>query len=296
MDPLPLTTPIEPTLDEWLTHIRDARRLSPRTVSTYFPIVKRFEAWRRFARINWISLTAQDVEAWLSSEAARGLAAKSILIFSAGVHSWLRWLARRGRVPWAALEFERPKCRRSLPCPIPRADIERLLTATTDLRDRAVLELLYGCGLRKSEIAALAVGDFEGGSIRVRGKGDKTRIVPVPARTAEHVKIYLEFTLSSMQTNGRMGSAGRGAPLFPASRSARMGPSAVHRIVKKAAARIGRPVRCHQLRHSYATHLLEAGADLREVQELLGHENLATTAIYTHVSGDRLRRAADRLW
>jgi len=156
------------------------------------------------------------------------------------------------------------------------------------LRDRAILELLYSCGLRVSELTGLAIGDLDlsGGMVRVLGKGGKERIVPVGSRAIEAIRKYLE---------GRGVSGGSG-PLFLNTRGQRINRRSVARIVDAHVLRIAafKRISPHILRHTFATHMLEGGADLRAIQELLGHASLSTTQKYTHVGIDRLMEVYDK--
>jgi integrase/recombinase XerC len=155
-------------------------------------------------------------------------------------------------------------------------------------RDRAILEMLYSCGLRVSELTGLAIGDLDlaGGMVRVLGKGGKERIVPVGSRAVEAIRIYLE---------GRGELAGSG-PLFLNTRGQRINRRSVARIIDLHVLRIAafKRISPHILRHTFATHMLEGGADLRAIQELLGHASLSTTQKYTHVGIDRLMEVYDK--
>ena len=164
------------------------------------------------------------------------------------------------------------------------------------LRDAAVLELLYSSGLRVSELVALDLGgiDMAQGTVRVRGKGDKERIVPVGVPALEALRVWEEQGRPVLADRGQGGSPQRA--LFLGVRGGRLGDRAVRTLVDRYAARAGiaRHISPHTLRHSAATHLVEGGADLRSVQDFLGHSSLATTQIYTHVSAERLRSTVDQ--
>jgi len=209
------------------------------------------------------------------------------------VRSFHRFLVSEGIAPHdPTSEVVRPRIPRPLPHPLSVEGVRRLIEAPdrstpTGLRDRAILELLYGSGVRVSELTGLDVDDLdlEGGFVRVVGKGGKEREVPV-GRHAQHA-------LSSYLTRARPGLAGqrtRGA-LFLNTRGGRLSRQACAKLLGAYAARagIGRRVSPHDLRHSFATHLLEGGADVRVVQELLGHASVATTQIYTLVTREHLR-------
>ncbi|HQH52265.1 MAG TPA: site-specific tyrosine recombinase XerD [Candidatus Hydrogenedentes bacterium] len=187
--------------------------------------------------------------------------------------------------------MDSPRLIRALPHVLSALEVERLLTAPDlsrkhGVRDAAILELFYACGLRISELANLPLRDvsLEESMVRVRGKGSKVRIVPLGSRAIERIRAYLPV---------RSGGKVLDDTLFLGTRGRRMNRSRVWLVVKRAAqaANIRQNVTPHMLRHSFATHLLDHGADLRAVQEMLGHADVSTTQIYTHVSVDRLSRA-----
>ncbi len=230
----------------------------------------------------------------------------------AAIRALFRWLLREGEVdadPSTGLPG--PRASRRLPRPLPVDDCETLMesdrrdgeaadadSAARRLRDRALVELLYGAGLRVGELVALDVRDVDlrAGEVRVWGKGGKERVVPLPSASRRALGRWLEARRGPgclaeplFPALGRAGSRGRKAPRRLADRS-------VRRILAARAARAGLADRVHphRLRHSYATHLLDMGADLREIQELLGHASLSTTQRYTGVSAERLFEVYDR--
>ena len=188
-------------------------------------------------------------------------------------------------------DFDAPRATKLLPHVLSHDEVERMI-ASPDLseergiRDAAILELFYSCGLRISELAELPLRDvlLEESELRVRGKGSKVRIVPLGERAAERVQAWLEI---------RPGWKAKQPTLFLSTRGNAMNRTSVWQVVKAAAraANIRQTVTPHMLRHSFATHLLDNGADLRAVQEMLGHADISTTQIYTHVSTDRLGKA-----
>lgn len=208
------------------------------------------------------------------------------------------WAKRRGVVagdPAAALA--RPALASRLPSVLKADEASRLAGASPDatpgsLRDRAVLELLYGCGLRVAEVCALDVGDVDllARRVRVMGKGAKERIVPLGDFAAEAIERYLAEARPSLLAARQTSATVELRALFVNARRARMSTRSVRAMVERVAASElpGRHVSPHTLRHSFATHLLEGGADIRSVQELLGHASLGTTQRYTHVSTKRL--------
>ena len=191
-----------------------------------------------------------------------------------------------------------PKQDRTLPSYLPVDEMFRLLDGIQtdrilDRRNRAIFETLYSCGLRVSELAGMNLDDidFESGTVRVMGKGAKQRIVPVGKKALLAVRNYRE----QLERMGKF-ETGRHAPLFLNKNGGRLTARSIGRILKQLVERCGllTPATPHTLRHSFATHLLDAGADLRVVQELLGHKSLSTTQKYTHVSIDRLMQAYDK--
>lgn len=212
----------------------------------------------------------------------------------AAIRSFFRFLVRRGVVAKNPAELiSTPKKENRLPFHLDIDQVTTLVEAPEDddkhaLRDRAILEMLYSCGLRVSELTGLAIGDLDlaGGMVRVLGKGGKERIVPVGSRAIEAIRVYLE---------GRGELTGSG-PLFLNTRGQRINRRSVSRIVDVHVLRIAafKRISPHILRHTFATHMLEGGADLRAIQELLGHASLSTTQKYTHVGIDRLMEVYDK--
>lgn len=234
---------------------------------------------------------ARVVRGYLADLHARGLARTSIARRLATLRSFFRFLIRRGRARVnPAREVRTPRLPGRLPAHLPIDQSEALFRQPlgddeAGRRDRAILEVLYASGVRVAELSGLDVedADLRDGSVRVLGKGRKERIVPLGRKAVEALRTYL---------GAREGT--RGA-LFRNSRGGRLTVRSLHRIVRaraRAAGLAGR-VTPHTLRHTFATHLLDAGADLRLIQELLGHARLATTQRYTHVSADRLAKVYD---
>jgi integrase/recombinase XerC len=236
--------------------------------------------------------TARDVRAWLAALHGHGLDPVSIGRKLAAVRSLYRFLARRGVVERnPARQVRAPRPTRKLVSFLPAEEAAAVMDArgtsgAARARDAAVLEMLYATGLRVSELAGLDVDavDREARTVRVLGKGGKERIVPYGAPAARALDAYL----------GRRAD-GRG-PVFVNPRGGRLTVRSIHAIVRRAAraAGITRRASPHTLRHTFATHLLDAGADLRAVQELLGHASISTTQIYTHTSVERLKQVYEK--
>jgi integrase/recombinase XerD len=278
----------DPELEGFLA-LLSARR-APRTVDAYRRDLAALAGW--LGRPPGTA-SPEDLERWVAELRADGLAATTIARRVAAVRSFFRHLLLLGaRTDNPAAELALPRRTRRVPRTLSVAEVERLIEAAAGaspraLRDRALVELLYGAGLRVSEAVGLerAGVDLEHRLVRVTGKGGKERIVPVGREAADALRRYL--------ARGRPYLERRHRPeLFLNAQGGALTRAGAFLVLRRLAARAGlEPERIHPhlLRHSFATHLLEGGADLRSVQELLGHADLATTEIYTHVS-DRRRR------
>jgi integrase/recombinase XerC len=238
---------------------------------------------------------------WLAVLRTRGAARSSMARRSASLRTFTAWAHATGRIASdPGQQLASPRSRRTLPAVLRVDEAEQLMTVDPDadapepvrLRDRLVVELLYGAGIRVSELVGLDVDDVDRGRrvLRVLGKGSKQRTVPNGAPADEALDAWLARGRPALATPAS------GAALLLGVRGARLDPRAVRSIVHRRAAAVpGAPdLGPHGLRHSAATHLLEGGADLRSVQEVLGHASLSTTQIYTHVSVERLRRSYQR--
>ena len=283
-------SPRDPALDGFLALL--AARRAPRTVDAYRRDLADLAG---FLGRSPAAATTEDVEGWLADLRARGLSAGSIARKAAAARTLFRHLVLVGmRTDNPAAEVALPRRRSRLPRSLSPSDVERLVgaangTSPRALRDRALVELLYGAGLRVGEAVALERGsvDLENRLVRCVGKGDKERIVPLGRQAADAVRRYL--------ARGRPYLDRRHRPeLFLNAQGGGLTRAGAFLILRRLAAAAGLdPARVHPhlLRHSFATHLLEGGADLRSVQEMLGHADLGTTEIYTHVSERRRREA-----
>jgi integrase/recombinase XerC len=279
--------------------LRAERNLSPHTRRAYLSDLRQFAAHQGegFAPERTTSPQVRDFLASLHGRRGAATLGRKL----ASLRAFFGFLMREGACPLdPTAGMSAPKLPRRLPRPLPIDECMGLLDGVAagpgaiDLRDRALLELLYGAGLRVSELASLDVRDLDlhRGDVRVSGKGGKQRVVPLPAAA----RAALEAWVASRRAPGILSQ-----PLFTALRSGagsprRLGVRDVRRIVASRARknRIASHVHPHRLRHSYATHLLDMGADLREIQELLGHASLSTTEKYTAVSAERLIDVYDR--
>lgn len=287
-------------LEDFLRHLL-RRGLSPHTVRAYrADLVGLLVHLQRLQVRSLDETTVHSVRSWLAQQQALGRARSTLARRAAAARMFCAWAAESGRSrhnPAATLRT--PKKVRTLPPTLEHADAARLLAAPlegestpVELRDRAILELLYATGIRVAELCGLGCSDLDEGraTVRVVGKGDKERVVPVGAPARRAVAGWLADGRS------RLAAATSGDALFLGERGRRIDPRVVRRVVHAALAKVaGAPdLGPHGLRHAMATHLLEGGADLRSVQEMLGHASLATTQIYTHVSDERIRRVFEQ--
>jgi integrase/recombinase XerD len=275
-------------LDRYLLFL--AARRSPRTVDAY----RRDLASLAASRGGHVAdATVEELERWLAGMRAQGLASSTLARRISAVRSYFRHLVLTGsRTDNPAAAIRLPRRGRRLPRALSPAETERLIDAATGttprgLRDRALVELLYGAGLRVSEAVGLEKGgvDLDGRIVRVVGKGGKERLVPLGRSAAEAARRYLALGRPHLDRRYR-------PELFLNARGGALTRAGAFFILRRLAGKAGlEPERVHPhlLRHSFATHLLEGGADLRSVQEMLGHADLGTTERYTHIS-DRRRR------
>jgi integrase/recombinase XerC len=284
----------------WLKFLGIEKRMSPKTLEAYARDARQFLEFlakhlggaptlRQLAK-----LTPQDVRAFMAARRGDGLSGRSLMRVLAGARSFARFLERNGKGKVGALAAVRaPKVAKSLPKPLTVGDARRI--ADTDLRagdarepwviarDAAVLALLYGSGLRISEALGLTRSDLAAtqDAITVTGKGNKARMVPLLPQVAKLIADYVALCPFDLPADGALFAGARGGPLSP-------------RVVQLAMARLRGALGLadtatpHALRHSFATHLLARGGDLRSIQELLGHASLSTTQIYTAVDAERL--------
>ena len=282
---------------EFLAHLAVERGASPHTVAAYRRDLDAYVATLDARGVSDpASATREDVTAHISALRERGLAATSVERKVSAVKSFHRFLVREGITenhPTARLPL--PAVPDRLPDVVSIEQIARLLAqpfpdGPLGLRDRAILETLYGCGLRVSELVGMDVGgvDLSAGFLRVLGKGGKERMVPVSGVAVNTLETYLVGGRGRLRPKGSTRGVDSYA-VFLNARGGRISRQAVFGIVRKYGRRVGLEVHPHTLRHSFATHLLEGGADLRAVQEMLGHADLATTQIYTHVDRRHLR-------
>jgi integrase/recombinase XerC len=283
-------------IDQFLRHLSLERRLSPLTCKHYRRDLSALADWcGSKAILHWHELDSGYLRDWAAACHRQGLGGRSIQRRLSATRSFCRYLLREQLIRKNPVEgVSAPKAPKRLPGNLDADTMARLLEIKGDGplvdRDRALLELLYSSGLRLAEVVGLDLGDVDlaDATVRVTGKGNRERVVPV----GRHARTAIRAWLSSRSSL----AAARERALFVSIRGSRLGQRAVQSRVKHWARRQGidRRVYPHLFRHSFATHLLESSHDLRAVQELLGHANISTTQVYTHLDFQHLARIYDR--
>jgi integrase/recombinase XerC len=299
----------------FLTHLAADRSASPYTQRNYRHALEEFTRWHRQERSSapsWTALQRDDFRAYLRFLGREQLARAAVRLRFSALRSFYKFLVRRGVVATLPIKnIQLPKLERRLPRFLTAEQMNALLNApilefaekskaakekgeevdrTIYFRDTAILETIYSCGLRISEMCGMRSEDLDAAErlVRVRGKGKKERVTPIGDHAIQAINHYWK-TLGTIPA--------RNEPVFwsSASAAAPVQPRVIQSRLKRYLARAGLDpdLTPHKLRHSYATHLLDGGADLRSVQELLGHAHLVTTQVYTHVSIERLKKAYD---
>jgi len=289
-------------IDGYLTYLHVERGLAPATIRAYRADLRDYEASRGVTR-GW-ARSPDSAVGYLAARTRRGrrndpgLAPSSLRRRAAALKGFYRFAYGEGLIGTdIAAHLDLPRPSRLLPETLTVDETERLLEAADDPRDRALLELLYAAGLRISEAINLDREDLhvDGAFVRVIGKGDKERLVPVGEIALDWLARWIDGPRAALVTLHHVAPI-RGGPLFLGDRGGRLARQQAWATVKRAAAGAGLTDRVspHTLRHSFATHLLEGGADLRVVQELLGHASISTTQLYTHLTGERIRDVYSR--
>jgi integrase/recombinase XerC len=289
-------------MTRWLSHLGAERRLSPKTLEAYSRDLRQCldflcAHWgERVTLKRFAALEATDIRAFMAMRRADDIAGRSLMRALAGLRSFGRFLEREGKGKVGALSAIRaPKVAKTLPKPLPMASAKRLADADERAgedretwilaRDAAVMALLYGSGLRISEALGLTRREVprpgEGDVLIVTGKGNKTRMVPVLQNVLALVQEYVAMCPYPLPAEG---------PIFLGARGGRLSPRIIQLAMERLRGALGLPDSAtpHALRHSFATHLLSRGGDLRAIQELLGHASLSTTQIYTGIDSERL--------
>jgi integrase/recombinase XerD len=288
---------INAAINAFLTHVRVEKGLSNNTVSAYRRDLVKFEAFAKKRKLSLESIRRDDVVDFLASLYHQKLESRTVARHLVTLRNFFRFAQTQELVPEdPTLNLESPKIRRSLPGYLRLEEVEKLLAQPDEktpigLRDRAMLEVLYSSGLRVSELIGLRVMDLDRsvGCVRCIGKGDKERIVPIGKKATALVEKYLREARPKLLSKG---AAANSQALFLNRRGGAFSRVGVWKILsaygRKADLRVA--LTPHMLRHSFATHLLERGADLRSVQLMLGHSDISTTQIYTHVVEERLKQ------
>jgi integrase/recombinase XerD len=284
-------------IDRYLAHLELERRVSPHTLDAYGRDLAVLAAFAAAAGRDVDALGRADLEQLVRARMAEGRSPRSVGRMVAAVRGYYRFATALGPLPEnPAADLDAPRTWKPLPKFLTVDEVDALLgapdvTTPRGLRDRALLEVLYGTGARISEAVGLAVDDLDRGQsvVRLAGKGGKQRIVPVGSYALKAVEDYLVRARPALAAAGRTGV--RGGALFLNARGGSLSRQSAWAILRTAAERAGlkAEVSPHTLRHSFATHLLDGGADVRVVQELLGHASVTTTQVYTLVTVDRLR-------
>jgi len=290
-------------MEAWLARMLAVHGSSDKTISAYRRDVSGFLGFlslhfgQATSKDILANITTSDMRAWMASERQRGIAARSLARELSAVKSFYRWLAHAENIESAAVSATRaPKLKQRLPRPV-SSDAAKAMIDIVEVqaaepwvaaRDVAIVTLLYGCGLRISEALNLKRADHPLPEVlRITGKGDKTRLVPVLPAARNAIAQYIGHCPFTPPPEG---------PLFLGVRGKQLNPRAVQKVMEAARLQLGLPETTtpHALRHSFATHLLEAGGDLRSIQELLGHASLSTTQAYTAVDQARLMEVYEK--
>lgn len=283
---------MEPDLAIFLNFLASEKGLSPHTVSAYKHDIESFHLFLKQKGLRGLSeIEKEDVISYLATLKEKKYADASLLRFLIALRVFYRFLAKEKRVSHNVLEtLESPKVWQTLPHVLSIQEIETLLSIPSKetflgSRDRAILEVLYASGLRVSELCSLNIHDCDDTYVKVRGKGEKERIVPIGKQAIDAIDHYLIHFRDHFDH--------KNPALFLTQKGLRIDRIAVWRMIKELAKKAGiqKNIHPHTFRHSFATHLLDRGADLRIIQELLGHSNIATTDRYTHVSQERLKES-----
>ena len=276
-------------LDDFLTFLKAEKGLSINTCESYSRDITAFASFLGLP--DWKSVTSSNILQFLEKLKKKGYASSSVCRTLVSLKVFFRFLKKEGEVSSdLGCFFETPKVWQLIPEVLQIEEVDLLLkqpgiSDPIGARDKAILELMYATGMRVSELCSLSIQDLSDTFVKVRGKGKKERIIPVGKKAIEAVDHYLNNYRGDLKEDN--------GPLFVTSRGNRIDRMRVWKQVKMYAKKAGirKKVSPHTLRHSFATHLLEGGADLRLIQDMLGHEDIGTTDLYTHVSSSRLHQA-----
>jgi len=283
------------TVNSFLTHLESERRLSPHTVSNYQRDLK--EASRVLGQQDWAAVTVHDIRSLVATLHRQGKGGKTIARLLSTLRTFYRYLMREGIArDNPVVDVRAPRSGKRLPKALDADQVTQLLDAGVDkgdplsLRDQAIMELFYACGLRLAELLSLNVDsiDMTAAQLLVTGKGNKTRQLPMGKPAVTALKRWLKARPLFVKDSSEKA-------IFLSKNGKRLSPSSVQQRLKRHALERGLDdhLHPHKLRHSFATHLLESSGDLRAVQELLGHADLATTQVYTHLDFQHLAQVYD---
>ncbi len=290
-------------VERYLEHVRVEKRLAKRTVELYALDLNRLADNANKAGLELTRVQSAHIRRWVAQMHGAGRSGRGIALILSGWRGFYTWLGREGLVPSNPVQDVRaPKAPKPLPKALSVDDAVQLAEhhdadadPWTEARDTAIIELLYGCGLRVGELVGLDVAgsshvDLQAGEAHVLGKGSKRRMVPVGRKALDALKRWL-----AVRDQGPEGVAAYEPALFTGPRGARMTAQAVWKCVRQRSLKSGlaTPVHPHMLRHSFASHVLQSSSDLRAVQELLGHANITTTQVYTRLDFQHLAKAYD---
>lgn len=281
-------------IEEFILHLKGERAASPHTLDAYTRALRGFRESLEGTLAKWEDCTEEDIRKWLYRELERESSRSTVRLRLSALRSFFSFMLRRKLISFSPVAgIQMPKAEKKLPVFLSQSQMTALLElplntpleqqapAWTPFRDKAVLELFYSCGLRLSELVSLNTDDVHlaDSYARILGKGGKERLVPIGS-----------FAVQALKEYGERAMLERGGPLFLSKLRKRLSRKSVANLLEKYLRLSDIPLHItpHKLRHSFATHMLEAGADIRAVQELLGHASLSTTQIYTHVTRKRL--------
>jgi integrase/recombinase XerD len=288
---------ISSTISSFVTHVKVEKGLSANTVEAYQRDLVKFEAFTKKRKLTLEAVTRDDLVDFLAGLYRVQLESRTVARNLVTLRNFFRFAQIQDLIATdPTINLESPKIRRTLPGYLKLEDVEKLLNqpdqkTAMGIRDRAMLEVLYSTGLRVSELVGLRIADLDSksGCVRTIGKGDKERIVPIGRKALAMVEKYMQEARPELLKKAKLSQS---FALFVNRRGASLSRVGVWKILsaygRKAGLRV--PLTPHMLRHSFATHLLEGGADLRSVQLMLGHADISTTQIYTHVVEERLKQ------
>ena len=285
-------TDIEEKIKEFLNYLLIDKKYSQNTIDAYQNDLKHYIEYTKKQNLTIKDITGEQIKAYLKYLNGTKLTDHSIAHNISSLRSFYRFLLIEKYTNINPLQFlELPKLSKKLPKVLSKEEVDKLLSFSLndhyDFRNKAIIEVMYACGLRVSELINIKMADFdsENAVIRTLGKGSKERIIPLGDYALVALKIYITEHRPMMQHNKTSDY------LFLNSRGTKLTRQAIFKLIRKIALKqnIKTPFSPHTLRHSFATHLLDCGADLRSIQELLGHSDISTTQIYTHVSNEKLK-------